>query len=250
MEDNHEHCRCLAKTMVRSMPSTRLQRANVTAERHTIEVRGIPVEVVRKDIKNLHLGVYPPKGRVRVAAPFRAREGINGGFWRGEDKAAKEGEADILLIRRCSLTHAAVAAARPKSPVIDSRALNLDNEALRLAVISRLRWIRRQQEGFQRQDRHHNEQFRDLMDNLMPQRRLHREELNPAPLAMKIGRTEPVSCIRGRLVSRRRASRLNAMGSVLPPPACPDNLKRPKYLRDRSASFSDFRKTTSRNVLP
>lgn len=31
---------------------------------------GIPVEIVRKDIKNLHLGVYPPHGRVRVAAPL------------------------------------------------------------------------------------------------------------------------------------------------------------------------------------
>ena len=36
-----------------------------------IEIRGIPVEVVRKDIKHLHLGVYPPEGRVRVAAPLR-----------------------------------------------------------------------------------------------------------------------------------------------------------------------------------
>lgn len=35
-----------------------------------ITVGGIRVEVVRKDIKNLHLGVYPPKGRVRVAAPL------------------------------------------------------------------------------------------------------------------------------------------------------------------------------------
>ena len=35
-----------------------------------IDVRGIPVEVVRKNIKNLHLGVYPPSGRVRVAAPL------------------------------------------------------------------------------------------------------------------------------------------------------------------------------------
>lgn len=35
-----------------------------------ISVSGIPVEVVRKDIKNLHLGVYPPLGRVRVAAPL------------------------------------------------------------------------------------------------------------------------------------------------------------------------------------
>lgn len=32
-------------------------------------VGGIPVEVVRKDIKHLHLGVYPPGGRVRVAVP-------------------------------------------------------------------------------------------------------------------------------------------------------------------------------------
>jgi hypothetical protein len=43
---------------------------------------------------------------------LRARPEINCRFWRGEDKAAKEGEADILLIRRCSLTLAAVAGAR------------------------------------------------------------------------------------------------------------------------------------------
>ncbi|MEA1927804.1 MAG: metal-dependent hydrolase, partial [Candidatus Auribacterota bacterium] len=42
-----------------------------TIERSKIIVRGIPVELVRKDIKNLHLGVYPPNGRVRVAAPVR-----------------------------------------------------------------------------------------------------------------------------------------------------------------------------------
>jgi predicted metal-dependent hydrolase len=34
-----------------------------------ISVSGIKVEVVRKEIKNLHLGVYPPNGRVRVAVP-------------------------------------------------------------------------------------------------------------------------------------------------------------------------------------
>lgn len=32
---------------------------------------GIQVEIVRKDIKNLHLGVYPPHGRVRAAVPLR-----------------------------------------------------------------------------------------------------------------------------------------------------------------------------------
>ena len=67
---------------------------------HRIEVRGIPVEVVRKDIKNLHLAIYPPNGRVRIAVPLR-----------------------------------------------------LDDEAVRLAVISRLGWIRRQQNGFEQQDR-------------------------------------------------------------------------------------------------
>ncbi len=37
---------------------------------HRILVAGISVDVVRKDIKNLHLAVYPPKGRVRVAVPL------------------------------------------------------------------------------------------------------------------------------------------------------------------------------------
>lgn len=60
----------------------------------------MPVEIVRKDIKNLHLGVYPPSGRVRVATPFR-----------------------------------------------------LDDEAVRLAVVSRLGWIRRQQRNFAEQER-------------------------------------------------------------------------------------------------
>ena len=34
----------------------------------------MPVEIVRKGIKNLHLGVYPPHGRVRVAAPLRVSD--------------------------------------------------------------------------------------------------------------------------------------------------------------------------------
>jgi predicted metal-dependent hydrolase len=39
-----------------------------------LTVRGIDVEVIYKDIKNLHIGVYPPAGRVRVAAPKRLGE--------------------------------------------------------------------------------------------------------------------------------------------------------------------------------
>jgi len=37
---------------------------------HKITVSRLAVDVVRKDIKNLHLAVYPPLGRVRVAAPL------------------------------------------------------------------------------------------------------------------------------------------------------------------------------------
>lgn len=65
-----------------------------------ISVSGIAVEVVRKDIKNLHLGVYPPMGRVRVAAP-----------------------------------------------------LVVNDEAVRLAVIDKLGWIKRQRAKFAKQPR-------------------------------------------------------------------------------------------------
>lgn len=37
---------------------------------HQIVVSDIVIDVVRKDIKNLHLAVYPPTGRVRIAAPL------------------------------------------------------------------------------------------------------------------------------------------------------------------------------------
>jgi len=40
----------------------------------TITISGIDIELVRKDIKNIHLGVYPPSGRVRIAAPARMDE--------------------------------------------------------------------------------------------------------------------------------------------------------------------------------
>jgi predicted metal-dependent hydrolase len=70
-----------------------------TSSRH-LKISGIEVEVIRKAIKNLHLGVYPPEGRVRVAAP-----------------------------------------------------LALTDAAVRVAVIGKLRWIRKQQAAFVRQPR-------------------------------------------------------------------------------------------------
>lgn len=37
----------------------------------TIEIGEIAAEVVRKDIKNIHLSTYPPSGTVRISAPSR-----------------------------------------------------------------------------------------------------------------------------------------------------------------------------------
>jgi hypothetical protein len=73
---------------------------------HQITVNDIVVDVHRKDIKNLHLGVYPPDGWVRVAAP-----------------------------------------------------LNIDDDAVRLFVISKLGWIKKRQREFQNQPRQSKREY-------------------------------------------------------------------------------------------
>jgi len=65
-----------------------------------MQVSGISVDVIYKDIKNLHIGVYPPFGRVRVAAPERLTE-----------------------------------------------------EAIRLAIVQRLSWIKKQQDRLRNAER-------------------------------------------------------------------------------------------------
>ncbi len=72
----------------------------VAAKTSQLQVGGIEVEIIRKDIKNLHLSVRPPDGRVRVSAPR-----------------------------------------------------NVDDEALRLALVSRLNWINKKQRMFQEAER-------------------------------------------------------------------------------------------------
>ncbi len=54
-------------------------------ETSTLEVSDITVDVVRKDIKNVHLSVYPPDGRVRLAVPLHI-----------DDEAARLGVIDRL----------------------------------------------------------------------------------------------------------------------------------------------------------
>ena len=72
-----------------------------TVSHSVINVSNIEIQIDRKDIKNLHVGVYPPYGRVRVATP-----------------------------------------------------LHIDDEAVRLAIISRLSWIKKQKRNFEEQPRH------------------------------------------------------------------------------------------------
>lgn len=81
-------------------------RTKMNTERSRITVSGLPVEIIRKGIKNLHLGVYPPNGRVRVAAPTR-----------------------------------------------------IHNDAVRLVVISKLAWIKRQRKRFHAQARQTDREY-------------------------------------------------------------------------------------------
>ncbi|MCB0669754.1 MAG: M48 family metallopeptidase [Saprospiraceae bacterium] len=39
--------------------------------REQIMIGNVEIDVVRKDIKNMHLAVYPPNGRIRLAAPIK-----------------------------------------------------------------------------------------------------------------------------------------------------------------------------------
>jgi hypothetical protein len=87
----------------------------MTTEPHTLTVSGLHVSVVRKAIKNLHLGVYPPDGRVRVAAP-----------------------------------------------------LAVSDAAVRVAVIGKLRWIKRQQAGFEHQPRESRARDGERREPLLP----------------------------------------------------------------------------------
>jgi hypothetical protein len=65
-----------------------------------MKVCGLGVQTVKKNIKNMHLGVYPPQGRIRVAAP-----------------------------------------------------LKMDDESIRLFIISKIPWIRKQKTKFEKQQR-------------------------------------------------------------------------------------------------
>jgi len=78
----------------------------MNTETHQITVSGFIVDVIRKEVKNLHLAVYPPSGRVRVTAPLR-----------------------------------------------------MSDDAVRMAVITRMGWIKRQQAKFNEQERQSEREY-------------------------------------------------------------------------------------------
>ncbi len=49
-------------------------RTKMNTNTYQMQVGEIIIDIVKKDIKNLHLGVYPPDGRVRIAAPLRLKD--------------------------------------------------------------------------------------------------------------------------------------------------------------------------------
>lgn len=48
----------------------------MSTDQEIIEIGSVQVNVVRKDIKNMHLAVYPPEGKVRLSAPTSSDEQV------------------------------------------------------------------------------------------------------------------------------------------------------------------------------
>ena len=46
----------------------------MNTKKDSMKVGTLDVHTVKKNIKNIHLGVYPPNGRIRVAAPLKTSE--------------------------------------------------------------------------------------------------------------------------------------------------------------------------------
>lgn len=48
----------------------------MSTESATLKIANIEIDVVRKDIKRMHLAVYPPHGRIRLAVPQKTDEEV------------------------------------------------------------------------------------------------------------------------------------------------------------------------------
>lgn len=53
-----------------------LLKHNVNTKEETLQIANIDIDIVRKDIKNMHLAVYPPHGRIRLSVPTNTDEEV------------------------------------------------------------------------------------------------------------------------------------------------------------------------------
>lgn len=114
----------------------------------------IAVDVVLKDIKNVHLSVYPPAGRVRIAAPAR---------------------------------------------------MSLDT--IRVFAISKLAWIKRQQEKIRAQDRETPREFVDRESHyLWGKRYLLQVEQADAPPSVELGHGRMILTCRPGTTEERKGA--------------------------------------------
>jgi predicted metal-dependent hydrolase len=44
----------------------------MSIDKEVLKIANVSIDVVRKDIKNMHLAVYPPTGRIRLSVPLKA----------------------------------------------------------------------------------------------------------------------------------------------------------------------------------
>src|SRR3989344_4403251 len=61
----------LKKMLIKSFS---LQKIRKSIKVCNMKICNLEVQTVKKDIKNIHLGVYPPQGRIRVAAPLKTND--------------------------------------------------------------------------------------------------------------------------------------------------------------------------------
>lgn len=109
---------------------------------NVVEIAGQKIQILRKGIKNLHVGVYPPEGRVRIAAP-----------------------------------------------------ISISDEAIRVAVLIRLPWIKRQQRKFLNQNRQSRREYvsgethyvfgRPLRLQVRNEGKVHHAEIAPGRLFLR-----------------------------------------------------------------
>jgi predicted metal-dependent hydrolase len=228
-----------------------------------VQVSGLAVQIVRKDIKNLHLGVYPPNGRVRIAVPLsvsddavrlavigrlgwiKKRQALFAAQPRQTEREMVSGESHYFLGQRYLLRvierHAEAEVVLRNKSAMDLYVRPDTSSAQRQQILQR--WYRQRLKALIPQlleqwqpavcvvvhewrikkmktkwgscskdarriwlnlelakkppsclefilvhemvhllERHHNDRFKEYMDRFMPLWRLHREELNRAPL--------------------------------------------------------------------